>query len=328
MRPIAWMAARARISSGEEDGAIGGCGEVGVGVVGFVFAPGLLEFGEVGAELRAAEGEEGAEDGEAVEGGGGFHGGEAVDAGAPRMRRRRRVSSLVVGVVVHDDGGAFFGGVEGEEGSEPGGAGGGFAGGFFEAELFDGAGKREGFGESADEGGIRAASWAADAVVDVDDVKGPVPVVGVIDGAEEAQESNGVGAAGDGEEEACILRQEVAAMEGLVEKLNDTAGRRHLNSGFGVLSFGLLSHMITEENRVDAILGNSNIGFFENAESSGKINEVVDGGTLQNGERGERGHSFELGDFSISSFVDQDVLNMQFFGERNCVGLTLVERGC
>jgi hypothetical protein len=309
---------------GEEDGAET-VTEIGVGVVAFVFAPGLLKLGEVGAEGVAAEGEQRAEKGEAIEGDGGLHAGEAIDARAAEEAEEDGFS-LIIRVVGEDDGGGVGGCGDGAQGAEAGGARGGFAGGFRESETFGDAGEIERGGESADEGGIGRGGGAADAVVDVGDLKRPVPMVGAIDGVEEAKQGDGVGTAGDGEEELGVLGQQVVAVKRLVEQLCNTAGRRHLNSDRQVLPLVLFSQTIAEDHGVDTILGNSDGGLFESVEHGGEIYKIFDGCTFQNGERGKRSHSFALSDFSISSPIDEDVLNVEFFGERNGVGFALIER--
>jgi hypothetical protein len=259
---------------GEEDGA-DAVSQIEIGVVGFVFAPGLVDLGEVFSQGGAAEGEEGAEEGEPPplprHRAGGFHGGEAVDAGAAHEAEEDGFG-LVIRMVSHDDGGAVMGLGDGVEGFEASGAGGGFAGGFFEAELFDGAGEGEGFGEGADEGGVGTGGFAANAVIDVGDMEDPLPMVGLVDGVEEAQEGDGVSAAADGEEKFCVARQEGGAMQFVVEGLDQSARGRHNGSmkslayrnrragglhGFGVglcLSLGVLAGRLAADDDVSDLL--------------------------------------------------------------------------
>lgn len=54
---------------------------------------------------------------------------------------------------------------------------------------------------------------AAELVVDVGDDEVPVPVVGLVDGVEEVEEGDGVGAARAGDKEAAMAGQKRGAMQ-------------------------------------------------------------------------------------------------------------------
>ena len=69
--------------------------------------------------------------------------------------------------------------------------------------------------------------------VDVGDEEGPVPVFGAVDGVEESEEGDGVGAAADGEEEFGARGEEFAAVQVVVELLDEAARGWHEGHGNG-----------------------------------------------------------------------------------------------
>ncbi len=174
---------------------------VGGGGVGGVFAEAEFVGGDVGVDVGATPGEEGAVEDEAVvEGLDGFHAGDAGESGAATGVGEDGFG-LVFGVVGEEEVGGlvFFGGPK-----EKGVAG--VAGGGFEREALgfgeggdigfgDFAGEGVFFGEAADEGGVLIRLFATEGVIEVADDE-----IGVALGEEPVEEDDGVAAAGDGDE--------------------------------------------------------------------------------------------------------------------------------
>lgn len=194
------IAIEGQVESGE-DVVAEAVAAVGGGGVGGVFAEAEFVRGDVGVDVGAAPGEEGAVEDEAVvEGLDGFHAGDAGEAGAATGIGEDGFG-LVFGVVGEEEVGGLvlFGGLK-EEGVA------GVAGGGFEREtpgfgegcdigFGDFAGKGMFFGEAADEGGVLVRLFATEGVVEVADNE-----VGVALGEEPVEEDDGVAAAGDGDE--------------------------------------------------------------------------------------------------------------------------------
>jgi hypothetical protein len=174
---------------------------VGGGGVGGVLAEAEFVEGDVGVDIGAAPGEEGAVEDEAVvEGLRGFHACETGEAGAAAGVGEDGFG-LVFSVMGKDDmGGAVFGGGFLEE-RVAGLAGGGFEGeapGFGEGGDIgpgDLAGQAVFFGEAADEGGVLIGLFAAQGVIEV--ANDPAAMVLL---EEPVEEDDGVAPAGDGDE--------------------------------------------------------------------------------------------------------------------------------
>src|ERR1035441_9280136 len=68
-------------------------------------------------------------------------------------------------------------------------------------------------GQGANEIGVGAGGVAAQVVVDVEDTEGQIPAEGEV--AEDVEEADGIGAAGDGDGDAVAGREHAMALDGM-----------------------------------------------------------------------------------------------------------------
>jgi hypothetical protein len=77
----------------------------------------------------------------------------------------------------------------------------------------EGEGEVERRGQGANEIGVGAGGVAAQVVVDVEDTEGQIPAGGEV--AEDVEEADGIGAAGDGDGDAIAGREHAMALDGM-----------------------------------------------------------------------------------------------------------------